>query len=151
MNHAPWLEQAEDDVAAARVLSAANQHSQAVWLASQAVEKAHKAILAALGMRYEEKHFKSLGHATSEIANLLPEALHEPVDPNVATMVTTLETLARSSRYPAPVQRDGPTQLLAPCKRITSSEREVHDAALLLHWCQERVRRALLAVASMRS
>ena len=64
MSHAVWLEQAEDDLKAAHVLSGAGHHSQAIWLASQAVEKGHKAILVALGLRYEDKHFKKLGHST---------------------------------------------------------------------------------------
>jgi HEPN domain-containing protein len=58
MSHAPWLIQAESDLVAATVLSDANYHAQAIWLAGQAVEKAHKAIVSALGLRYEEKHFK---------------------------------------------------------------------------------------------
>jgi HEPN domain-containing protein len=107
MSHAAWFEQAESDLRAARILSDANLHSQAIWLASQAVEKGHKAILAALGLRYEDKHFKHLGHGTGEIAKLLPEALQEPIDTNVARMVASLETRAAASRYPAPVRWQG--------------------------------------------
>ncbi len=44
MSHQPWLEQAESDLDAAKILSIHGFHSQAVWLAAQAVEKAHKAI-----------------------------------------------------------------------------------------------------------
>jgi len=101
VNHTAWFEQAESDLDAARVLSSANHHSQAVWLAAQAAEKAHKAILMALGLRYQDKHFKHLGHDTSEISVLLPEALHDPRNPDIAAMVSTLELRAKSSRYPA--------------------------------------------------
>jgi hypothetical protein len=79
MSHDAWIQQAESDLEAAKVLSHSAFHSQAVWLAAQAVEKAHKAILAALGLRYEDKHFKRLGHGTGEIADLLPVTLHEPI------------------------------------------------------------------------
>ena len=65
MSHSAWMLQAESDLAAAKILSAAHQHSQAVWLAGQAVEKAHNSILAALGLRYEERHFRKLGHQSS--------------------------------------------------------------------------------------
>jgi len=92
MSHAAWMRQAESDLAAAKILSRENCHSQAVWLAGQAVEKSHKAILVALGLRYEEKHYKYLGHTTSEISKLLPAALHEPVDPQVATAPLRLDT-----------------------------------------------------------
>ena len=97
MSHAVWLEQAENDLKAALALSAVGHHSQAVWLAGQAVEKAHKAILAAMGLQYEERHFKHLGHGTSDLSRLLPEALHTPLDPQIAVMVNTLETRALAS------------------------------------------------------
>lgn len=96
------MKQAESDLEAAALLSGAKHHSQAIFLAAQAVEKGHKAILAALGLRYEEWHYKRLGHNTGDIANLLPEALHEPTNPQIAQMVTELEARAGRSRYPSP-------------------------------------------------
>jgi HEPN domain-containing protein len=152
MSHAAWIEQAESDLKAAEILSSSTFHSQAVWLAAQAVEKGHKAILAALGLRYEDKHFKHLGHGTAEIAKLLPEALHEPVDPEVARMVASLETRALASRYPAPAKAVGAlsAQSLAPAVSITASQRDVADAQQLLDWCRIRIARATSAVLAMK-
>lgn len=151
MSHLAWLEQAQSDLKAAELLSAAQYHSQAIWLAGAAVEKAHKAILAALGLRYEDKHFKFLGHNTSEIAKLLPEALHDPIDPRIASMVAKLEARAGNSRYPAPSRTGtGPTPLLAPAALITDSQQEVADAQRLVEWCRDRVVRALSAARAMK-
>ena len=94
---------------------------------------------------------KQLGHVTSEISRLLPTALHEPQDPQIAMMVQTLETKALSSRYPEPIQSAGTMQkeFIAPAKRFTSSQREVEDARLVVEWCRQRVTRALRAVRAM--
>jgi len=152
MSHAAWLEQADSDLKAAEMLSKANFHSQAIWLASQAVEKGHKAILAALGLRYEDKHFKYLGHGISEIARLLPETLHDPIDPEVARMLTTLESRAATSRYPTPVKQAGAVlpKLVAPASSISASQQEVEDASKLLGWCRNRIIRATNAVHAMK-
>ncbi|MSP73297.1 MAG: HEPN domain-containing protein [Myxococcales bacterium] len=141
MSHDVWLEQAADDLKAACVLSGANHHSQAVWLAAQSVEKAHKAILAALGLQYEEKHDKHLGHGTGDISKLLPDSLQAPRNPNVARMIESLET---------PAQVAGLKGLMAPATRITSSQQEIGDATELLTWCRERVTRADPGVQAMR-
>lgn len=151
MSHVAWLRQAESDFEAAETLSKAGLHSQAVWFASQAVEKGHKAILAALGMRYEEKHFKQLGHRTGEIASLLPAALHQPLDPEIAKLIVTLEARASGSRYPAPSQKAGkPSELVAPAVAIVDSQRDVEGAKRLLEWCRERIQRALKAAEMMK-
>ena len=122
-----------------------------MWFAAQAVEKAHKALLAALGLRYEERHFKNLGHSTGEVAKLLPAALHEPVDPEIALLVATLETTAMTSRYPSPTRSGtGPAVLEAPTMRIRESANAVADAERLLEWCRERVGRAVRATAAMK-
>lgn len=146
--HTPWLTQAESDLKAARVLSEGGLHSQAIWFAGQAVEKAHKAVLVALGLRYTEKQFKQLSHATSEVAGLLPEALHAPVDADVGALVTTLENAAMNSRYPKPTHSGQPWT--APCESTESSDQEVRDAARLVEWCRARIARALAAVTAMR-
>ena len=152
MSHAAWMEQAASDLAAARSLSEANHHSQAVWLAGQAVEKAHKAILAALGLRYEERHYKHLGHTIDEISKLLPLALHEPTDPAIATMLEKLQSRALASRYPAPGPGTGVPQLVAPASSpsFAASAKDVNDAATLVDWCRKRVERGLRAVQAMR-
>lgn len=150
MSHAAWLRQAESDLEAAKVLSAASHHAQAVWLAAQAVEKGHKAILVALGLRYEEKHFKYLGHETLEIFNLLPLALSEPTDLQIAAKVETLEKRAMESRYPAPTPAaTGPPQMTAPATRFVSSQQDIENAEALLEWCRQRIHRALSAVDAM--
>ncbi|MBI2605474.1 MAG: HEPN domain-containing protein [Deltaproteobacteria bacterium] len=152
MSHAAWMQQAENDLAAAKILSDANHHSQAVWLAGQAVEKAHKAILAALGLRYQDKHYRHLGHDTGEISNLLPTTLHEPTDPQVAVRLSTLEGRVRESRYPIPRQTGQPllTVIVPPVSSFTTSQQDVADAEQLLRWCQDRVARALRAERAMK-
>jgi HEPN domain-containing protein len=151
MSYAAWLQQAESDLQAAEALSYAGLHSQAVWLAAQSVEKAHKAILVALGLRYEEKHFKQMGHKTSEIAGLIPTALHEPLDLEIASLISTFDALAIASRYPAPAQKAGrPAEVVAPAVSIGSSHQNVVDAKRLVEWCRERIGRALKAVEAMK-
>ena len=149
MSHAAWLQQAESDLSAAKVLSAADHHAQAVWLAAQAVEKAHKAILVALGLRYEDRHFKHLGHSTGEISKLLPEGLHEPLDPQIAGMVASLERRSATSRYPAP-SPSPPGAMVAPATSFTDSRLELDDADRLLDWCRKRIERAQRATAAMK-
>ena len=148
MSHTAWMLQAESDLEAAKLLTANNHHAQAVWFAGQAVEKAHKAILVALGLRYEEKHFKQLNHSTSEVAKLLPAALHDPVDAQIAVIVSTLEMRAMGSRYPSP--KAGASVWTAPVTAIGPSAQDVADAERLLTWCRERVARAINATAAMK-
>jgi HEPN domain-containing protein len=144
------MDQAESDLAASKLLSTAGLHAQAIWCAAQAVEKGHKAILAALGLRYEDRHFKNLGHSTGEVAKLLPAALHEPVDPQIALLIAALETRASSSRYPSPVKSGaGAVVLEAPAKTMTDSTKDVSDAGQLLGWCRERILRAARATTAM--
>jgi HEPN domain-containing protein len=152
MSHTAWIQQAESDLAAAKILCGASHHSQAIWLAGQAVEKAHKAILAALGLRYEERHYKQLGHRTAEISELLPRALHEPVDPQVGTMLVKLETRALASRYlaPAPTTGTGATQVIAPASSVTTSQQDIADAERLITWCRDRIQRAVRAEQAMK-
>jgi HEPN domain-containing protein len=157
MNHIPWMQQAENDLAAAKVLSAANHHSQAVWFAEQAVEKGHKALLAALGLRYEETHYKKLGHDIGGISNLLPQELHEPSDLQVALRLATLKKRTEVCRYPSPPQSAGKPsqqqqqqQLVAPAQFFVSSQQDVADAEFLLQWCRDRIVRALRAAQAMR-
>jgi HEPN domain-containing protein len=145
MSYAAWLQQAESDLNAAQVLSDARHHSQAVWLAGQAVEKAHKAILVALGLRYEDKHFKQLSHDTGEISKLLPEALHLPTNLKIAEMVASLETRSNRSRYPARAQTGTPSEIVAPTSSIVDSQQDIADAKELLDWCRERIARAIRA------
>lgn len=152
MSYQAWLQQADSDLDAAHALSQINHHSQAIWLAAQAVEKAHKAILVALGLRYADRHFKHLGHSTTEISNLLPSSLHDPVDPRLAQMLADLESRSNASRYPAPAQTisGGPVQIVAPAMSMTSSQQDIADARVLLDWCRDRIARAVRAELALR-
>jgi HEPN domain-containing protein len=154
MSHAAWLEQAESDLEAARLLSGAGHHSQAVWLAAQAIEKAHKAILFALGLRYAEPELKRMNHAITNVAQLLPASLHEPTDPAIAEAVEALQKVALIARYPQPAKLVRPAVTpappVAPAVAIVSSQQELADAELLLAWCKSRVERALRAFEAMK-
>jgi HEPN domain-containing protein len=151
MSWQSWFAQAESDLAAARLLSDGKYHSQAIWLASQAVEKGTKAILVALGLQYGEADFKRMNHNSVGVARILPEALQAPLDPNIALKTATLQTKAERSRYPSPPQAIGKgAELVAPSDDMTSSETEVADATLLLEWCRERIGRAESAVVAMK-
>jgi len=150
MNATPRIEQAEDELNAAKVLSSANHHSQAIWLAGQAVEKAHKAILFALGLRVGEKQLKSqFSHRIKDVAELLPLALHVPSDPSIATALATLQARMDDSRYPSLAQTGSPSALVAPRARLTSSAQDISDAERLVQWCKERIARATKAVTAM--
>jgi HEPN domain-containing protein len=154
MTHAAWMEQAEADLHAAKILSAGGCHSQAVWLAAQAVEKAHKAILFALGLRLSEDVLKKMSHKISGVADSLPESLQEPLDPQVGGAIASLQNLAESCRYPTPAgplrPQKVPAPAVAPAARISASQVEVDDAEMLVGWCRARVARAIKAVESMR-
>ncbi|HEY2031163.1 MAG TPA: HEPN domain-containing protein [Myxococcales bacterium] len=150
MSYAAWLQQAKSDLAAAKVLAKSGFHSQAIWMAAQAVEKGHKAILVALGLRYEDKDFKKLRHDTSDIAALLPPQLHEPVRKEIAESLASLESRAKTARYPSIQQDISGSIVKAPAEWMNSSEKEIRDAEELLAWCETRVERALRAAAAMR-
>jgi HEPN domain-containing protein len=149
MTYLAWLAQAEDDLEAAKVLSVANHHSQAVWLAAQAVEKGHKAILLALGLRYQDEQLMKLGHEIANVLSLLPEALHEPKTPEIAGFVATIQSLVKKARYPAAIHG----AIVAPAVSVTSSQSEeaLKAAAPLLDWCRARILRAVRATDAMRS
>jgi HEPN domain-containing protein len=151
VSHDVWLRQADSDLDAARSLSSAGFHSQAIWCASQAVEKAHKAVLVALGLQLSEKGFKELGHKTSAIAELLPAALQAPLDPTIAADVTLIEKRGLESRYPFVQKGHGAPSgpWVAPCDENASSADVLAKATNLVGWCKHRVGRALLAVAAM--
>lgn len=143
MNHGAWFKQAESDLAAARLLSEQMLHSQAIWLCSQAVEKGHKALLAALGLGYQERHFKQLGHDTAGIARLLPENLQIPNDPSVAERLAALSRRAARARYP-----EDPNGV-APCDDLQDSAEEIQAAEVLVGWCREKMPRAVRAAEAM--
>ena len=148
MSAAAWMEQAADDLAAAKILSAAGHHPQAIWLAAQAVEKAHKAILFALGLGVQTKDLKGFSHDVLKVVALLPQALQDPPDADVARARSTLQQRAELSRYPELLPGQAPT-VVAPKLRLPSSEADVRDAEMLVRWCKERLARAGRAVAAM--
>ncbi len=137
------MEQAESDLVAAEKLSALDMHSQAIWLAAQAIEKGHKAILVAVGLQFDDGHFKKFGHKTKELAAILPSTLQEPFDPAIADALANLEKRANDSRYPV--------GKIAPARRFTDSATEIADARRLMEWCRERVERASRAAMAMKS
>lgn len=149
MSHQPWLRQAQADLEAARALSRAGHHAQAVWLAAQAVEKAHKAILVVLG--HDTSGFKKLSHKTSEIRKLLPETLRAPPDPELGASVGELEKRGETCRYPAPSQPSGGKSkaVVAPSDFMTDSTKDIADAERLIAWCVDRIARAQRGVAAM--
>jgi HEPN domain-containing protein len=149
VNHLPWIQQAERDLAAAKLLSGSGYHEHAVWFASQSVEKGYKSILVAIGLQYEESHFKKVfGHDTNTVANLLPEALLRPIDPeaNMARSNSLLESRANISRYPKPT-KEGIWK--APFDSIQDSKKEIADCESILEWCKQRVIRAVAAQQAM--
>lgn len=81
---------------------------------------------------------------------MLPAPLHEPLDPEIARMVSQLERRAATCRYPAPLQKpaSGPDHV-APATSFESSAQDVADAGVLLEWCRERVGRAVKAARAM--
>jgi HEPN domain-containing protein len=147
-----WMRQSQNDLEAARCLSATNHHSQAIWCASQAVEKRFKAVLVSLGLNYQDEQFKRhFGHRASEVLKLLPDALQEPRDPVVASKLETLEKLGAKSRYPLLSQSpQQPGSWVAPADSFTTSGQEISDAEYLLLWADARIARARLAVIAMK-
>lgn len=142
MSAAEWMVQAEDDLKAADVLEKAGHHSQAIWLSGQAVEKAQKSLLFALGLRLSDDDLKRYGHNLSRISNLVPDALHQPPDPSIASDLGALEKHVANCRYPAPGAS-------APAVTTLASARDVAVARRLVDWCKERSKRAAAGVAAM--
>ncbi len=162
MSHRAWIRQAESDLQAAEALSGRGFHSQAVWLATQAVEKGHKAILAALGLQLEDRHYKNFGHDITGLSQVLPDELQEPRDAGIAREIVTLQALASSCRYPQPSRRSGPPAstttapaesappaLIAPADSFRESSVAVTAARTLLDWCKDRVARARRGLSAM--
>ncbi len=151
MSFDAWFGQAEDDLKASKVLLAGGHPSQAIWLATQASEKAHKALLFALGLKITDDTFKKgFGHKVGLLVASLPDELQAPMDTNIASAVTALDNVQDQCRYPA--IRGG--VLVAPYKHgpFGASEAKgfVEQAASLLDWCQDRARRARVAVNAMK-
>jgi hypothetical protein len=86
-------------------------------------------------------------------SDLAAARVHDPIDPDIARMVASLETRAAASRYPAPVKTagSGSPQFLAPASSISASQQDVEDATKLLDWCRSRVIRATNAVQAMKT
>lgn len=151
MSFEAWFGQAEDDLNASKVLLAGGHPSQAIWLATQASEKAHKALLFALGLKITDDTFKKgFGHKVGVLVASLPDELQAPVDTAMARAVSALDNVQDQCRYPA--LRGG--VLVAPYKHVAFGEPQAKDfvekAASLLDWCQDRARRARVAVGAMK-
>lgn len=141
------MKQAESDLAAARTLAQAGYHSQAVWFAAQASEKAHKAILYALGLRYSDDLLKKFSHATETVSNHLPAELQKPAEDLVAEIVVLLRKRGDESRYPK--QWAGRPGIVAPAEAMDDSSEDIENADRLVEWCRVRVERAERGVRAM--
>lgn len=144
-----WRRQAEDDVAAAKQLIGLHP-SQAIWLASQASEKAHKALLFALGLNVGEETLKRFGHDVGELLDVLPAALLMPKDAKHAERVNTLQELGDQTRYPS---LRGGGNVIAPCDHgplKASAKTHVDRAEEVLRWCAERETRARAGARAMK-
>lgn len=151
MSFDAWFGQAEDDLKASKVLLAGGHPSQAIWLATQASEKAHKALLFALGLKLTDDTFrKGFGHKVGVLVASLPDELQAPVEAATAGAVSALDNVQDQCRYPA----IRGAVLVAPYKHVAFGESQAKDfvekAASLLVWCQDRARRARVAVDAMK-
>jgi HEPN domain-containing protein len=152
MSYLAWLSQAQSDLSAAKLMSANNFHSQALWLLSQSIEKAHKAILIALGLELNEKVLKALGHDVGEILKMIPLNLRLTLEAEIKQNIVNLTTNGEKSRYPAISQNKlyGPPVIVAPADEIRSSQKELGEAEEILVWCKSRIERALRANEAMK-
>lgn len=143
MTHLVWFSEADADLAAATSLRDNGFYPQSVWLCTQAAEKAHKALLFALGLNVTEEHLKKFGHTMTAIAGLLPVELQEPKDPAIAGHVTSLDSFVATSRYPrrAAGSWTGPGSL----HNQAGATDAVVSATALVAWCRERSLRCLAA------
>lgn len=151
MSFEAWFGQAEDDLNASKVLLAGGHPSQAIWLATQASEKAHKALLFALGLKITDDTFKKgFGHKVGVLVASLPDELQAPVDTAMARAVSALDNVQDQCRYPA--LRGG--VLVSPYQHVAFGKSQAKDfveqAASLLAWCEDRARRARVAVDAMK-
>lgn len=154
MNHEEWFAQATDDFKAANLLLREGHYSQAIWLAEQSAEKAHKSLFFALGLRTGDKALKTYGHFVDEVAEELPEFFGSG-----ATIAKLLEIseLGHKCRYPQKATADDGSDLgfRAPCRHPTfdqpTAAHVVAIASDVLTWAAERARWAKLGLAAMKA
>jgi HEPN domain-containing protein len=140
--HSAWLEQARRDWKAAQHLSEAGFHEWSCFCAQQAVEKAIKAVHAALGMTPPKD---KRGHDLTALFGAWKDLLARK-DPGLALAQAALTAHETNSRYP---DEGGPG---APASRygLADSERAVVDAARLLEICEELAQKAAAFSDSLR-
>lgn len=154
MSHEEWFAQAADDLKAANVLLTEGHYSQAIWLAEQSAEKAHKSLFFALGLRTGEKALKSYSHSVKNVAEELPEFFGNGA--KVERLVEIGE-LGNKCRYPQEAIGDDGSNLgvLAPCRHPNFDEATATDvvaiAGDILKWAQERARWARVGLAAMKT
>lgn len=117
-----WLEQAQDDLRAARVLQAAGQAAQACFLAQQVGEKAIKALLAA-----DDRDLRS--HSLSVLLRELGAELAEQWQ----RQARVLDKLYAPTRYPDALGDDLPAAVFGPEDAAVALE----AAMALLSWAGE--------------
>lgn len=101
-----WLEQARNDLEAARALTASGFHAQACFMAQQAAEKAAKALHFAGGARLV------IGHSVAQILAGLPPA--EGVSPDLVKAGHLLDQYYIPTRYPNGLPGGTPADAYGP-------------------------------------
>jgi len=129
-----WFAQAESDLRAAEALLAAGHWSQAIWLAEQSAEKAHKSLFFALGLRIGDQALKTYSHFVEKVTEELPSVFGRPI---ATARLIALSEQGKNCRYPGK-----PTGELAPCNHASfdqaAAEEAIETAAAVLRWAAER-------------
>lgn len=152
MSFEEWFAQAQDDLTAAKVLLQESQFPQAVWFAEQAVEKAYKSLLFALGVRASEKVLKAYGHGVEKLAEAMPVLFGTGA---TAAELTELSQMAEHCRYPsdATAEDGSALGLRAPCRHptfdVAAAAEAIGVAERVLDWARERAVWARQGLAAM--
>lgn len=122
-----WLQQAEDDLGAARALLAAQKYAQACFFAQQAAEKALKALWFA-------RDLDPWGHSVYRLISELPPEEREPLD-HLRPLALALDKLSDPTRYPDALGE------LTPAEAYTraEAERAIAEAETILSAVQSRL------------
>lgn len=119
-----WLQQAQDDLRAARLLQAGGQPAQACFLAQQVGEKALKALLAA-----QDRDLRS-----PSLTGLLRE-LGEESAQLWQRQARLLDKLYAPTRYPDALGDELPADVFGPEDAVAA----VQAASTLLDWAGEQL------------
>lgn len=147
MSAGVWFDQARDDLRAAMLLRDNKHYSQAVWFASQAIEKAQKALLLAMGLRLTDAHMKKrYSHVLKEIAGELPRQFGDALP---TERLVEVQVLSEACRYPS----SSTGKAIAPCNNAAFSSAVAADvvgtAVDVLQWAEERAKWAELGLKAV--